>query len=95
MGRGHLRAEPGSHAGADVPRAIMLSWPLLGCQLASGPLKGGEGLLEPLWVESGQLEQTTSCGILLDHLASERKNSARWCPAQAVISIITHSAPLP
>lgn len=52
MVKRHLGAETGSHAGADVPTAAVLSRPLSGCQLPSWPLQGGEGLLEPFWAEN-------------------------------------------
>lgn len=86
MMKRHLGAEPGSHAGADVPRATVLSRPLSGCQLPSWPCRGERDCWSPSGLRTGQLEQTKSCctnSIFLDFLASERKNSARWCPARA------------
>ena len=51
-----------------------------------GHCRGERDCWSPSGLRTGQLEQTKSCctnSISLDFLASERKNSARWCPAQA------------
>lgn len=51
-----------------------------------GHCRGERDCWSPSGLRTGQLEQTKPCctnSISLDFLASERKNSARWCPAQA------------
>lgn len=96
MVKGHLGVEPAGHSGADAPRATAFS-ATLGLP---GHYRGDRDRRSPSGLRTVQLEQTKSSCTSKQHLPrlpglGEGKTVPDGAQHRPLISITTHSAPLP
>ena len=96
MVKGRLGVEPTSHSGADAPRVTAFS----GTVGLRGHCRGDRDRRSPSGLRTRQLKQTKSSRISKQHLPQlpglgEEKTVPDGARHRPLISITTHSAPLP